>query len=189
LAALVSLVAVGAVGRGLLVSSATVSDVERLTVNRLTAVTVDIEATGGTARLSFDGMAPGDRATASLTLLNSGTAALRYALVLEGFPPAVAEHLRVDVWVPTPDCGDGRAGPPTGTLTLAVDRAISGSGATALLGDPASGRQPTDRTIDVGGTDRVCVSVRVELSAPNSIQGQAATGVLTALAEHDVEPA
>lgn len=186
LATLLVLGGVGAVGSRLLSSSATVSDVERLTFNRLTAVTVDLEALGGTVPLNFDAMAPGDRATASLTLRNSGSAALRYSLVLEADPLAVVQHLRVDVWVPSPDCGEGTSGPPHGATVLAAAQPISAGGSTVLLGDPAPGRQPSDRTIGVGGTDRVCVSVRLDRDAPNALQGRTATGVVTALAEHDV---
>jgi hypothetical protein len=172
----------------LLLSSAGVSAVERLGIERLTAVTVDVAAGSGVLHLTVDNMAPGDRAMASVDLVNKGTAPLRYALMAAASPASVAAHLRIDVWLPNPGCGPtGQARPPAGSVVLAAQRTVQSTPA-AILGDPDTGLQAGDRSIGVGGTDRLCLSVALDRGAPNTVQGQTVTEVLTVLAEHDVEP-
>ncbi len=103
-------------------------------------------------------------------------------------PASIAEHLRIDVWLPNPGCGPiGMTAPPAGSVVLADQRPV-GATPAAILGDPETGRQAGDRSIGVGDTDRLCLSVSLERGAPNSVQGQTTTEVLTVVAEHDVEP-
>lgn len=185
LGALLASVAVGLTVSGTLLSSASVSAVEYLAPNRVTAVTIDVEPGAATVGLIVDNMAPGDRAVARLDIENAGSGALRYALTAATSDTAVADYLSVDIWLATDGCSP--AGPPVGATVLVTDQPALPGSATRILGDPTTGTQPGDRVVDVEETDRLCYSVELHRDAPNSIQGITTTHDLTVLAEHDLE--
>ena len=160
-------------------TSAAISDAERLGLNNLGAATLDIELGAGTATFDADNLAPGDRFVGVLDLRNAGSLPLRYSVTTTTAASPLTEWVTVQMW----PAGAEPCGLPPAT---AVDHRVV-EGAQALVGNPAPGGQPGDRTLVVGGAERLCFGLHVSLDAPNELQGLVLTNDLTITAEHDLE--
>ena len=159
--------------------------------NTFTTGTLDIDLSDAneteqdavTASISYSAMAPGDTVTASVTVKNNGTNALRYALSSsatnadsKGLKDVLSLIIKtVDVTTPVTPCDnfDG-----TQLYTGDLD-----STAGKLFGDNTQGAQVGDRSLAVGASEILCFRVSLALSAPNSIQNAATTATFTFDAE------
>jgi hypothetical protein len=119
---------------------------------------------------------PGDHAVRGITVTNSGSLALRYAVTSISINDGLASWLDLTVWEEAAkgdtgdDCGQQ---PPAHTLYGPGD---PGSPAgTLFIGDPAQGFQAGDRTLPAGASEKLCFMLAVPLSVGNAFQSSRAS--------------
>lgn len=151
---------------------------------RLAAATLDVEAGQRTAPVTVRALAPGDRATGSIEIVNAGDLPLHYALLLSPTGAPVESWLRWDLWLaPAQGCG-GPVPPAADTDRLVADAVLDGRADIALFGRSDPGFDPGDRVLAVGQRELLCLAVTLPLGAPDTVQGAAVTPRFTAAAEH-----
>ncbi len=159
----------GALSLALFTSSAAVSG------NAFTAGTVVIGATPATAALTAANMMPGDVVNGSITVTNSGTAQLRYAMSSVS-TNADAKNLRDQLTLSIKSLGTSCAAFDGTTLYTG---ALNG----AAFGSSAAGAQPGDRTLDAGTNEVLCLRATLPSSTGNTFQGATTTATFTFDAE------
>lgn len=133
-----------------------------------TTGSIDIESNPA-VMTAIPAMMPGDVAADSLTIVNNGTATLRYAMT------TVATNAlggQLTVAVRAEDAGGGCAA-FTGAVIVAAGTVLNG----AAIGNPAQGAQAGDRTLAGGASEVLCFRVTLPLSTNNTFQ--AATSLAT----------
>jgi hypothetical protein len=142
----------------------------------------------GALDLTTSAMMPGSTVTSSVSVENDGSAQLRYA-VSQSSTNADSKALRDELLlvVRTADTGAGSFGSDgdycddaSGTL-LRASAALGASG--NVVGNPATGANSGDRTLDAGASEVLCFHVSLGSSAPNSLQGATTTTTFTFDAE------
>jgi predicted ribosomally synthesized peptide with SipW-like signal peptide len=179
--AVVSMTA-GASSLALFTSTATVP------ANTFSTGTVTISTNPTTALVTFAAMAPGDQVTAPITVSNTGTLPLRYALssVADNVDvKGIKDQLVLTVKSGVTTCTTG-AYAATGVIQYTGDL---DSTAGKIIGDVASGQTGTVGTV---GADRVlaattneilCFNVSLPLATLNPFQTATTTATLTFAAE------
>ena len=143
---------IGLVGVG---TMAYFSDAETSTGNTFAAGTVDLALTGGEPLpFQITGMAPGDTVTGTVTVTNSGTLELRYAMTT------------------TPDANSILDEQLTVVITDADGVELySGVLSNAGIGNPAQGEQSGDRVLAAGGSEILTFTVTLPAGSDNTYQG------------------
>jgi predicted ribosomally synthesized peptide with SipW-like signal peptide len=121
------------------------------------------------------GMMPGDSATDSLTIANTGNATLRYAM------STVATNAlggQLTLAVRAEDAGGGCAA-FTGAVIVASGTTLNG----AAIGSSAQGAQAGDRTLAGGASEVLCFRVSLPSSTGNAFQGVSSVATFTFDAE------
>jgi spore coat-associated protein N len=121
------------------------------------------------------GMMPGDSATDSLTIANTGNATLRYAM------STVATNAlggQLTLAVRAEDAGGGCAA-FTGAVIVASGTTLNG----AAIGSSAQGAQAGDRTLAGGASEVLCFRVSLPSSTDNAFQGVSSVATFTFDAE------
>jgi hypothetical protein len=139
-----------------------------------TAGTIDLTTSPVTNFVAINPMMPGDQSTQKLTVTNSGTGDLRYAMstVATG---TLASQLQLTVRV---DDGSNCA-TFTGAVVVATT-ALNGAG----FGSATQGAQAGDRNLTApGGTESLCFRVSLPLATTNTYQGATAAATFTFDAE------
>jgi Camelysin metallo-endopeptidase len=118
------------------------------------------------------GIMPGDTGSQTVTVSDSGTGALRYAMTsastnTDGKGLAAQMTLTIK----------------TGTCVSPVTTLYSGGLSAALLGDPTQGAQAGDRTVAAGASDTLCFAWTFPLASGNPFQGAATSTTFTFAAE------
>ena len=136
-----------------------------------TAGTIDIAATPSTI-LTVTGMVPGSSGSATLTVANNGTAALRYAMSSSS-TNSDSKGLRnqLQLTVSPGSCPGGTA--------LYGPAAI----ASAAFGSAAQGDDTGDRTLAAGASESLCFAWSLPSSTGDAYQGSATTTTFTFSAE------
>ena len=129
--------------------------------NQFTAGTVHIaDSLGAGTTLSMDNLVAGDNFDAELTIANSGSLDLSYAMsTVTSGNAALAAAMQVTVRV--------RTAQPCSSRDGAV--LYSGALSSAVLGNPAYGIQAGDRSLAQGASEVLCFTVE----APTTITAQA----------------
>jgi hypothetical protein len=135
--------------------------------------TVRISATPATTALTMGGMLAGDRLTTRLTVANSGSLRLRYAITSVISEGILAAKLVMTVKAGVSTCTNAGFD-ADGSVLYGLGAAGSAQG-LAILGDPATGAQAGDRTIGPGVQEVLCVQVALPVSADNTAQGRSTT--------------
>lgn len=142
-----------------------------------TSGNVDIAASPSSpTSLNVTDMAPGDVATAPITVTNSGSLDLRYALS-SAATGALAPALTGTVKTGVTDCsttGFGSSG------TVVAPATALGS---LAVGDPAAGAQAGDRTLAPGASEVLCVQVALPVATGDTYESTSASLTLTFSAE------
>jgi spore coat-associated protein N len=136
-----------------------------------TAGTIDITSSPSTL-FTVTAMMPGDSTSATLTVTNSGTAQLRYAMTSSATN------------------GDGLGLRDQLTLTIEAGSCAS-PGATiysgplngASFGDVSAGDDLGDRTLDAPGSEDLCFTVDLPWATPDAYEGATTTATFTFNAE------
>lgn len=152
--------------------------------NTFTTGTVDISTSPTSALVSFSNMAPGDTVTNPLTVTNAGTLQLRYAVTSsatntdgKGLKDQLVLTVKtVDVTTPATPCDDFDG---TQLYTGDLDDGVSGH----LVGDPATGAQSGDRTLNASSNETLCFRVDLPISTGNAFQNATTTATFTFAAE------
>jgi predicted ribosomally synthesized peptide with SipW-like signal peptide len=117
-------------------------------------------------------MMPGDSGSATLTVQNTGTGQLRYALTSSS-TNADAKALRDQISLSV------KAGACPGAGAALYNAALSG----AAFGDVTAGAQAGDRTLNAATSEQLCFAWSLPLATGNAFQGAATTTTFTFTAE------
>lgn len=176
LTALVLLIAVSAL---VVTSLALFTDSATVTSNTFSTGRVDINATRADAAVSISAMAPGDQDTTEITVANSGSLDLRYAIESTTTEDVLAAQLVLTLKSNVSQCDDANWD-ATGT-TLYSGRL--GSMATdAIVGSAAAGDDTDDRTLAPTASEILCVNVTLPLATTTG-EGLTTTATLSFEAE------
>jgi hypothetical protein len=115
---------------------------------------------------------PGDTGSQTVTVSNTGTGALRYALTSSS-TNADTKGLATQMQLTIKAAACGSAG-----TTI-----YSGTLAAAALGNPAQGADTGDRAVAAGASDSLCFTWTFPLASGNGFQAAATTSTFTFAAE------
>lgn len=165
-------------------TGAVFTDSDDVNVAGITTGSIDLASSSGTIDFSLSNMAPGDLATVQqLTITNSGSLELRYALDSVTSEDALASVLDLDVWVETQEAGsDGTCDDvvPGAYLYQGALGSVAGS---TLFGDATQGADVGDRVLAAAANEVLCFDVSLPLSAGNAVQALTTTATLTFASE------
>src|ERR1700674_5142628 len=141
--------------------------------NAFTTGTVTISTAPTTALVTFSGMAPGDQVTNPITVTNSGSLALRYAITSTTTENTLAGQLSLTIKSGVTTCTNAAYG-ATGTVLYgpALLGTIAG---TNVGGTPAQGAQAGDRTLAAAANEVLCFNVSLPLASGNAYQNLTST--------------
>jgi len=165
-------VGAGAFSLALFTSSADV------TTNTFTTGTIVIGTSPTTALISYSDMLPGDSVTAALTVSNTGTGQLRYAMT-SASTNADSKALRdqMTLVVKTKDTDTAGCGNWNGT------QLFNGALSAAAFGDVTSGAQSGDRPVDSGSSEVLCFRATLPIGTGDAFQSATTTTTFTFAAE------
>lgn len=163
------------------------SDTASAGSNTFTAGTVDIAASPASAIVTYDGMAPGATTTGAVTVTNSGSLELRYALASsatdtdsKGLKDQLVLTVKsVDATTPASPCDNF-----DGTQLYSGDL---DSAAGKLVGDAAQGAQSGDRVLAAGDGETLCLRVSMPAESGNAYQGATTTATFSFAAEQTAD--
>ena len=123
-------------------------------------------------------MMPGDVANGTLTVQNTGTGTLRWAMTTAA-TNTDTKNLRdqLGLVIKTKDTNTAGCGNFNGT------QLYSGTLAAAVVGDPAVGDQGSDRTLAGAASEVICYRATLPIATGNTFQGAATTATFTFSAE------
>ncbi|HVL33823.1 MAG TPA: TasA family protein [Actinomycetota bacterium] len=174
------------------VTGAVFTDTGSVGSNTLTTGSVDISTSPASALVTASAMAPGDKSEASLTVSNSGSLQMRYAIQRSATntdSKALREALRLRIALRGSSTCDFPYYSSSGTASTLTDdtQLYEGLGfpATPLntVGDATTGEQTGDRTLAGAANEALCVSVVLPSSAGNSVQNATTTATFDFVAE------
>jgi predicted ribosomally synthesized peptide with SipW-like signal peptide len=162
------------------------TDTQSVAGNSFGTGTVDISTAPTSNILSvLSGMAPGDLATGTITVTNSGSLQMRYS-VRASATNDDTKNLRGSLSLRVGLRGGGSCDFPyftlTGATTTLTDDTQLYSGAfptsatpTNLIGDVAQGSQDGDQELNAAASEVLCVAIVLPTSALNGVQGASTT--------------
>jgi spore coat-associated protein N len=180
--ALSGLVAVAAIATGAgIVSLALFTSTTNVTAN-FTTGTLTIGTSPASTLITFTAMAPGDQVTAPLTVQNTGSLDLRYAVsssATNADGKGLKDQLVLTIKSGVTTCSDAAWG-ADGSVLYTGDL----DGTTGLLiGNPATGADPGDRNLVAGASEVLCFNVTLPLSTGTAFQAATSTATFTFDAE------
>jgi spore coat-associated protein N len=169
-------IGVGAASLALFTSTANVP------ANTFTAGTVVISTNPVTALVTIAAMAPGDAVTAPITVSNTGTLDLRYAIssvATNADAKGLKDQLVLTIKSGVATCTNA-AYAATGTVEYTGDL---DSTTGKLVGDAASGSDPGDRLLAASTSEVLCFHVSLPLATGDAFQAATTTATFTFDAE------
>lgn len=160
-------------------SLALFTDTESVGSNDFSTGTVDIATAPTSAAISDLAMAPGDQVTQPLTVTNSGSLDLRYAIESTTTEDVLAAELVLTVKTGVTTCTD--AGFGTDGTQIYSGR-LGSTGTDAIVGSAVAGAQVGDRTLAPAANEVLCLNVTLPLSTTAG-QGESTTATFDFLAE------
>jgi hypothetical protein len=151
---------------------------------RLSSATLDVEPGQRTVPVTVGALAPGDRATGSIEVVNVGSLPLHYALLIQPSDTPVERWLRWDLWFAGPGQACGGRTPSDALVRGAV---LGGATIQALAGRADAGLDPGDRVLAPGDRELICTAVVLPFDAPDGVQGAAVNPAFTVAAEQHLE--
>jgi spore coat-associated protein N len=162
-------------------SLALFTDQETIPNNTFQTGTVDLTVSPSTALVTTTPiMAPGDTFTAPLTVTNSGTLGLRYAMASVTTENVLAGELVMTIKTGVTTCDDASWAADGTSIYTGV---LGTMGGTDVLGDNATGAQAGDRTLAAAANEVLCFNVTLPINATNASQGVTSTATFTFDAE------
>lgn len=151
------------------------SDQDTTTANSFSTATLDLAVSPSTALLTLANMQPGDSVTGTLTVSNSGTTELRYAITSSATDPDL-KGLRTVLQLTIKTVG-------TSCAVFDGTSLYSGSIASAAVGNPATGTQGGERTLANGASEQLCFRASLPGETGNAYQNAATVATFTFAAE------
>ncbi len=146
--------------------------------NTFTTGTIVIGTSPTSALIGFTGMLPGDSVTAALTVNNTGTGALRYAMTSASTnPDSKALRDQMSMIVRTKDTNT------SGCTNFNGSQLYSGALSGALFGDPAVGSQTGDRSLNASASEVLCFQASLPIGTGNAFASATTTTTFTFQAE------
>jgi spore coat-associated protein N len=139
--------------------------------NAFTAGTIVLGAAPAAAAITAGNMMPGDVVNGSITITNSGTAQLRYAMS-SATTNADSKSLRDQLTLVVKTAG-------TGCTAFDGTQLYSGAINGAAFGSNAAGAQAGDRTLNAGTNEILCFRATLPLATGNAFQGASTTATFT----------
>ena len=153
------------------------TDQETNSANAFDTGSVDLADAPDSAVVTFTNMAPGNSVIQPLTVTNSGSLDLRYAMtatVTNADGKSLRDQLVLTVRTQTANPCSSEDG------TVLYGPAVLSAGA---FGDSTQGAQAGDRTLLIGASESLCFKVELPAASANSFQSAAATVTFTFDAE------
>jgi predicted ribosomally synthesized peptide with SipW-like signal peptide len=148
--------------------------------NTFAAGTVDISATPVSALVTMGNMTPGDQVTDELTVTNSGSLAMRYAVEsTTSGDPDLDEDLVLTVKSGVTSCTDADWGVDGDVV---YSGRLGSASADAVIGDKSTGGQAGDRELAAGQSEVLCVNVTLPAGS-TLVQGMSTEAILDFYAE------
>ncbi|WP_072691767.1 SipW-dependent-type signal peptide-containing protein [Rhodococcus marinonascens] len=116
------------------------------------------------ATLTKENMLPGDRVAAELPVQNTGTTPFNYTMSAAASSSELAPWMKIKVTTGTSD-GELCSGD-----TVATNIWLVGGESVDVVSEP--------RTLAVGASDNLCIQMRVDPDAPNSVQNKSVEAAL-----------
>lgn len=156
------------------------TDTQSAPANTFVAGTVDISSSPTTALVALSAMAPGDRVTASITVSNAGTLALRYAVTSTTTEDVLAAALDLTIKSGVTTCSNAAYAADGTVLYGPAD--LGNTTPVNVIGDPTTGGDTGDRTLAATATEDLCFSVILPLATTTG-QGVTTTATFAFVAE------
>lgn len=157
-------------------TQAVFTDSESVGGNAFTTQTIDLGLSSTNALLTLTTLLPGDKVTAPLTITNTGSGALRYAMSSSSTLTALTDGMTGTIRTGVTDCSN------SGFLTDGT-QLVTGTLSSLGFGSAAQGAQAGDRTLAAAANEVLCFQASLPLGALNALQGLSATVTFTFDAE------
>lgn len=182
----------GNVGRSMLAASMSVAaiaasvtgayftDSDAIGANTIATGDVDLTTTPTSNAVSMSNMAPGDVKYGSVTVSNSGSLQLRYALKSVTTEDVLAAQLELTVWdeAAEADAGtDCATTPPATKLYTAGDLGLVAG--VKIFGDALQGAQAGDRVVAASASEVLCLKVELPSATGNTFESLTTTATFT----------
>jgi len=168
-------------GVGALGTNAVFTSTASNPANSFSTGTIVISTSPASAFITFSAMVPGDVVTAPLTVSNTGTAQLRYAVTSTTTENTLAAQLDMTIKSGVTTCTTGGFG-TDGTVLYGPGDLGSTTGVN-VIGDPTQGSQAGDRTLSASTGEVLCFQVSLPLASGNTYQGLTSTATFAFNAE------
>jgi hypothetical protein len=166
------LAAVGLARGGALSSAALLTDHAGTAGSTVTSGAVDLTLSHGAAAGTWLGsvtLSSGATVYARLTVTNAATVPLRYAVTATATSDTIASQLVTGVAVLAPGATNCDAAGFSAGTPLATSIPFGSVARTLVIGDPAVGPQPGDRSLVPAASEELCLKVAVPSSVPSGI--------------------
>ena len=157
------------------------TDTQSVGANTFSTGTVDISSSPVSAVVSFSAMAPGDKVTNPITITNAGSLQLRHAIQSTTTENVLAPQLDKTMKTGVTTCNN--AGFDTDGTAIYGAGDLGSSAGLNVVGDPSTGSQASDRTLNAAANEVLCVQVSLPLSTGNTVQNLTSTATLDFSAE------
>ena len=144
--------------------------------NSFNAKTVDIASSPSSAFVTLGGMVPGETVTAPLTITNSGTLQMRYAVAstVTDDGKGIGAQLDLTIKQGVTNCTTAGFG-ATGTVIYGADGPLGAIGSSLnLIGNPASFPNG-GRTLAASANEVLCFQVKLPAASGTTYQGATTT--------------
>ncbi len=163
---------IGAAGSNAIFTSSAANN-----ANTFNTATISISTSPASAFITYSAMVPGDVVTQPLTVTNSGTAQLRYAVTSTTTEDILAAQLDLTIKSGVTTCTN--AGFSASGAVLYGPGDLGSAAGVNVMGDPAQGSNAGDRTLNPAASEVLCFQVSLPLASGNAYQGLTSTATFT----------
>ncbi|HJX62098.1 MAG TPA: TasA family protein [Dehalococcoidia bacterium] len=149
--------------------------------NTFSTGTLDLSTNPTSALVTFSGMAPNDAVTNPITVTNSGSLQLRYAVTSTTTEDTLAAQLDLTIKTGVTTCTN--AGFDTDGTVIYGPGNLGSAAGTDVIGDPTQGADTGDRTLNASANETLCFNVELPSSTNNTYQGLTTTATFDFQAE------
>ncbi len=157
------------------------TDTATVDANTFTTGTIDLTQAPVTAAIGFANMAPGDATAGAITVTNSGTLPLRYAVTSATTEDVLAAQLDLSVRIEASAAACSSSS--TGVPILYGPGDLGSTAVVPVIGNTTQGNQAGDRILAAGASEVLCFQARLPITTSNAFQGLTTTATFAFQAE------